>query len=140
MEKESNLPGGSRLIDIPIVSDSRGSLCFATNASEIPFPIQRVFWIYDVPTGEQRGGHSHRTCAEVVVAVKGRFTMTVDDGCSRCSVVLDSPSKGILIPAGLWCELSDFAPGTVVLVMASQAYDATGYINDYTLYKKERNA
>lgn len=140
MDKENNLPGGSRLINMPIVVDSRGSLCFATNEQEIPFPVQRVFWIYDVPSGKCRGGHSHRTCAEVVVPVKGNFTMMVDDGRSRFSVVLDSPSKGILIPAGLWCELSDFAPGTVVLVMASQPYDATGYIHDYTLYKEERNA
>ncbi len=128
------LPAGSRLITIPMATDGRGSLSFATQGQEIPFAIARVFWIHDVPEGARRGGHSHNTCSEVVVAVTGGFRMTVDNGRERRSVVMDSPNLGILIPAGMWCELSDFQPGTVVVVAASEPYDASGYCNNYNEY------
>ncbi len=132
------LPEGSKLINIPLATDSRGSLSFATVGCEIPFAVQRVFWIHDVPQDSHRGGHSHRTCSEVVVAVSGAFRMVVDDGVQRAEVWMDSPNQGILIPAGMWCELRDFQPGTVVVVMASHPYDATGYCNDYSTYIKEK--
>ncbi len=138
MKQEIPLPKGSRLIDIPLAADSRGSLSFATVGSDIPFPVQRVFWIHDVPQGSRRGGHSHRTCSEVVVAVNGAFRMVVDDGVQRAEVWMDSPNWGILVPAGMWCELLDFLPGTVVVVMASHAYEASGYCHDYSQYIKER--
>lgn len=125
------LPSGSYLIDLPQASDARGSLTFATAGQEIPFPIQRVFWIHDIPAGTRRGGHCHNTCSEVVVAVRGAFRMTVDDGRVRGDVWMDSPRRGILVPAGTWCELTDFEPGTLVMVMASHPYDATGYCHSY---------
>ena len=137
MSNRNRLPGGSRLIPIPSVSDERGVLAFATGGVGIPFPVARVFWIYDVPETQHRGGHAHRTCAEVVFAVRGSFTMCVDDGTSRSEVCLSEPTEGILIPAGVWCELKDFEPGTVLVVLASHSYDAEGYINDYEEYRKQ---
>ncbi len=138
--QQATLPAGSRLITIPMTTDERGSLTFATRGTEIPFCVERVFWIHDVPQGARRGGHSHSTCSEVVVAVAGSFRMTVDNGRERQTVVMDSPNRGILIPAGMWCELTDFQPGTVVVVMASQPYDASGYCNCYEDFLKlQRN-
>ncbi len=133
---EISLPAGSCLIDIPMAKDERGALSFATAGREIPFEVKRVFWIHDIPARARRGGHSHNTCSEVAVAVSGAFRMVVDDGRVRQDIWLDSPQKGILIPAGMWCELTDFQPGTVVLVLASHPYDATGYCNKYDEFLK----
>lgn len=130
------LPEGCRLIPIPNVNDERGALSFAEVGGCIPFDVRRVFWIYDIPRAAQRGGHAHWTCSEVVVPVSGGFTMCLDDGRVRVDVRMHSPSVGILVPAGVWCELKDFEPGTVLVVMASEAYDAKGYVHDYMDYKR----
>lgn len=136
--KQMVLPSGCRLIAIPNVIDERGGLVFAEADSLIPFPVQRVFWIYDVPREAVRGGHAHWVCSEFVVPVTGAFTMVVDDGQRRAKVRLERPDEGILIPAGVWCELCDFEPGTVVVVMASHHYDAGGYVHDYADYLKQK--
>lgn len=137
MERHDYLPQGCRLINLPEHKDKRGSLSIAEARNEIPFAIERVFWIYDVPEGEERGAHSHRECAEVVVPVHGAFDMTIDDGITKATVHLDSPRTGILIPAGVWCQLSNFTQGTVCVVMASHPFNASGYIHDYSIYKGE---
>lgn len=130
-------PKGCKLIHLLEHTDNRGSLSFAEAQHEIPFSIERVFWIYDVPEGAERGAHSHNECAEVAVAIQGAFDMTVDDGTTQTTIRLDSPCKGILIPAGVWCRLSNFAPNTVCVVMASHPYNAAGYIHDYDTYREE---
>jgi WxcM-like, C-terminal. len=132
------LPRGSRIIELPESVDDRGALSFAEGAHQIPFQIERVFWIYGVPEGKTRGGHSHSESAEVVIPVSGSFTMKVDDGTHKAAVRMDSPRKGILIPPGVWCELCDFAPGTVCVVFASHPYNASGYINNYSEYLTEQ--
>ena len=131
----NRLPRGCRLIDFPTHQDKRGNLSIAEAKKEIPFAIERVFWIYDVPEGAERGAHSHNECAEMVVPVCGAFDMTVDDGITQATMHLDSPCQGILIPAGVWCRLSNFAPNTICVVMASHPYNAAGYIHDYSVYK-----
>ncbi|MBP5647597.1 MAG: GNAT family N-acetyltransferase [Bacteroidaceae bacterium] len=132
------MPRGCRIIEFPEAVDDRGALAFAEGAHQIPFQIERVFWIYGVPDGKTRGGHSHSESAEVVVPVSGGFTMMVDDGTRSIEVRMDSPRKGILIPPGVWCDLRDFAPGTVCVVFASHPYNASGYINDYSEYLTEQ--
>lgn len=129
----------SVIISIPSVKDERGSLSFAEVRKVIPFDVERVFWIYDVPCEAVRGGHAHWTCAEVVVPVSGAFTMLVDDGKERMQVRMSSPQEGVLIEPGAWCELRDFEPGTVLVVMASQAYTPEGYVHDYEEYIKMKN-
>lgn len=131
------LPEGCRLVRLPMMKDRRGCLSFLQASSDIPFRIERVFWIWGVPEGQKRGGHAHRTCSEVVFPVTGAFTMYVDDRTQRTEVRMDDPSCGILIPAGMWCELSDFKTGTACVVVASHPYDADGYINTYEDYLKE---
>lgn len=111
---------------LPQHTDSRGNLTVAEN--NIPFEIKRVFWITDVPVGTIRGEHLHKTCHELVVAVKGCFTLVVEDHGERCTYVMDSPQKAVWIPAGVWCRLEDWHEGTVVCVMASEKYDETGYV------------
>lgn len=133
----ARLPRGCRLINLPEHRDKRGCLSIAEWGNGIPFAIERVFWIYDVPEGEERGAHSHNECAEVVVPVSGAFDMTLDDGTMQATVHLDSPHVGILIPAGVWCRLSGFAPGTVCVVLASHPFNAAGYVHDYATYKNE---
>lgn len=128
------LPQGCRLLCLPHVADERGALAFAQGGEHVPFAIARTFWIFDVPPGQTRGGHAHCECVEAVFAVSGAFTMVVDDGKRRSELRLAGPAEGILIPAGLWCELRDFEPGTVVAVLASHAYNPDGYIHDYGAY------
>ena len=122
------------LIELPAVTDDRGRLCIAEE-HDLPFPIKRIFWIYDIGKGKSRGGHAHLSCEEVVVAVRGGFDMYVDDGYENMTVRMSKPSSGIYIPKGVWCELRNFEPGTICVVMASEAYNANGYINDYELFK-----
>ncbi len=108
-----------------------------TEAAGLPFPVKRVFWISDVPPHCSRGGHAHRTCHEIVFVVSGSCRITVDDGSTSEEVFLDCPYVGLLIPAGVWCTLTDFSPGAACVVLASQPYDATGYIHDYAEFQKE---
>jgi len=137
-EMKIDLPDGCKLIDIPHASDERGELSFAEAESVIPFGIRRVFWIYNIPENAIRGGHAHWQTSEVVIAVQGAFTMRVDDGNMQTDVRLTSPTQGILIPPGIWCELRDFENGTVLVVMASHPYEAKGYVHNYEEYKKRR--
>ncbi len=134
-----DFPGGCRLIRLPEIKDERGSLTFLQGSEAIPFPVERVFWIWGVPTGQSRGAHAHRTCAEVVFPLKGSFTMHVDDGRAQADILMDTPTCGILIPPGVWCHLTEFQEGTVCLAVASQPYMAEGYINKHEDYLKEVN-
>ena len=137
LEQHDQLPRGCKLIHLPVRTDKRGSLSFAESGGDIPFSIERVFWIYDVPQGEERGAHSHNECSEVVIPIQGEFDMTVDDGITQQTVHMDSPHTGILIPPGIWCRLSNFAPGTICVVLASHPYNASGYTHDYQEYKEQ---
>lgn len=138
-DEMSVLPGGCRLIHLPRIADERGSLSFLQGQESIPFSVERVFWIWDVQPGMTRGGHAHRTCAEVVFPLKGAFTMHIDDGRSQAQVTMNDSTCGILIPAGVWCCLTDFEDGTLCLAVASQPYDAAGYINNHDDFLKEIN-
>ncbi len=111
--------------------DERGMLTFAEVEKDIPFAIKRMFWITDVPYGAKRGGHSHSTCMEMVCCVKGWFSLLLDNGRERCSFFMDTPTRGVIIPAGVWCTLEDFSEDCVVVVCASEEYSREGYTWDY---------
>ena len=125
--KDSECPMGVRLIQLPLNVDERGQLSFAEGCGQIPFEIKRVFWISGVPAGQTRGGHAHWTCHEVVFPVTGSFEIEVDDGTVARTFTMNDSATGVLIPAGAWCELRKFAPGTVCVVVASEAYSPEGY-------------
>ena len=131
------LPLEVQWVEIPQKSDERGTLFVMDAASSLPFSVKRIFWITDVPAGQTRGGHSHRTCHEVVFAASGSFELEIDDGRRTAVVQVQRPCKGVLIPAGVWCQLRNFAPGTVCMVAASEPYDATGYVHDYAEWQAE---
>lgn len=128
------LTKGHGLVRVPQHDDVRGSLCYA-EWHHLPFEPRRVFWIFGVPEGAERGGHSHATCAEVVFPLSGSFDMTVDTGHERHTYHMDRPDTGIYIGPNVWCELTRFAPDTVCVVVASEPYDPDGYINDYQRFK-----
>jgi len=119
------------LIDLPKVSDPRGNLTFVEGGQHLPFVAERVYYLYDVPAGAERGGHSHRECYEFLVAISGSFDVTLDDGNTRTTYTLNRPWRGLLITPGIWRTLENFSTGSVCLVMASQHYDESDYVRSY---------
>lgn len=112
-------------------TDSRGSLTIVEEGHEVPFKIQRVYWIHGVPQGEERGWHSNKISSEYVIAVNGSVEITLEDKEGRRTYLLDSKEKGLLIPPDTWDEIRNFSPDAVLLVLASHSYDETAYINSY---------
>jgi hypothetical protein len=124
-------PEKARIIDLPKMVDPRGNLTVAEQMKNIPFDIARVYWTYDVPAGERRGGHAHRTNCEVIIAVSGSFDVEVYDGCDRQTFHLNHPYQGLYIGTGVWRTLEDFSSGAVCLVLASELFDEDEYIYEY---------
>ncbi len=119
------------IIDIPKISDPRGNLAVIEKDC-IPYPVKRVYYLYDVPSDAFRGGHAHIEQQEFLVAVSGSFEVVLDDGETKQRVMLNKPNKGLLIPTGVWRELDNFSSGAVCLVFASDHFDETDYIREYT--------
>lgn len=112
-------------------TDSRGSLTIVEEGHEVPFSIQRVYWIHSVPEGEERGKHSNKVSSEYVIAVSGSVEITLEDKNGRRTYRLDAKDKGLLIPPDTWDEIRNFTPDAVLLVLASHSYDETTYINSH---------
>jgi len=121
----------SKIIDLPKIIDRRGNLTVAEENRNIPFDIKRVYWVYDVPGGECRGGHAHKTCLEFIVAVSGSFTVTLDNGKEKKTFLLNHPYQGLLVDTDIWRTLDDFSSGAVCMVMASELFEEEDYIRDY---------
>ena len=117
--------------DLPLVHDLRGNLTVGEVPGDVPFAPQRYFLVLDVPTGETRGAHAHRQCAQFLVCVTGSCAVVVDDGENRLEVALDRPSRGLYIPAMVWATQYKYTRDAVLLVLASHRYDASDYIRDY---------
>lgn len=111
--------------------DDRGSLIALETTREIPFPIERVYFVFETRPGVDRGFHAHKSLEQWAICVSGACTMTMDDGHERRSVRLDSPQKGLYIGRGIWREMSDFSPDAVLMVIASTHYDEADYIRSY---------
>lgn len=120
-----------RIIELPKFLDVRGNLSFAENYDQIPFEIKRTYWIYDVPGGEDRGGHAFKKNQEVVIALSGSFDLVVDDGVSRKVFSLNRSYYGLYIPAGLWRTMENFSTNSFALEFGSVAYSSDDYIRDY---------
>ena len=112
-------------------TDKRGSLTIVEEGFDVPFKIQRVYWIHGVPQGEERGRHSNKVSSEYVIAVNGSVEITLEDKDGRRTYMLNSKEKGLLIPPDTWDEIRNFSPDAVLLVLASHSYDETAYINSY---------
>jgi hypothetical protein len=120
--------------ELPRIPDPRGSLTFVEGGRHVPFDVKRVFFIYDVPTGESRGGHAHRKLQELVICLAGSFDVELDDGASRRMVHLNRPWMGLYVPPMIWAAEINFDPGSVCLVLASELYDEGDYLYDYGEY------
>lgn len=125
-----------KIIELPKFMDDRGNLTFIEKGKEVPFDIQRVYMIYDVPGGEVRGGHAYKEQIELIVALSGSFDVLLNDGCSECIYTLNRSYTGILIPAGIWRRLQNFSTNSLGLVLASTSYEESDYIRDYKLFLK----
>ncbi len=123
-----------RIINLRKISDVRGNLTPIEANEDIPFGIKRVYYLYDVPGGECRGGHAHKALYQLILAVSGSFTVTLDDGKKRNSFMLNRPYQGLLVVPGIWRTLENFSSGSVCLVMASEKYDENDYIRRYDEY------
>ena len=109
------------------------------NHINIPFEVKRVYYLYDIPGGAERGGHAHKNLQQLIIAASGSFTVVLDDGKTKRSVSLNRPYQGLLIVPGIWRELVDFSSGAICLVLASEKYDESDYIreyNDFLMLKK----
>lgn len=131
----------SRISDCTIVEFSKhhapqGNLSVVENGVDIPFDIKRVYYLYDVPGGESRGAHAHKSLCQLLVAVSGSFSVTLDDGNEKRTFLLNRPYQGLLIVPGIWRTLDDFSSGSVCLCLASEMYDENDYIRDYGQFLK----
>jgi len=118
-------------IDLKQIGTLRGSITSVENANDFLFDFKRVYYLYDIPGGEYRGGHAHKDLQQVFVAISGSFDLIVDDGKAKKTFTLNSPSKAVQIPSGLWRELVNFSSGSVCLVLCSDIYDENDYIRNY---------
>lgn len=123
-----------RIVDLPKVVDQRGNLTYIEGGRHIPFDVRRVFYIYDVPTGESRGAHAHRTLHQFLICLSGSFDVAIDDGTSKDVLHLNRPWRGLYIPPLIWAREINFDPGTVCLVLTSDFYDESDNIRDYDLF------
>lgn len=120
-----------KIIDLPKICDPRGNLTFAEGLDTVPFDIKRAYWVYDVPAGENRGGHAHKKLRQLLIALSGSFHVTLDNGREQETVLLNHPWQGLLIETNTWRTLDDFSSGAVCLVLASEHYDEEDYIYNY---------
>lgn len=124
----------AEILDLPKHIDPRGNLTVAEQILNVPFEIRRVYWVYDVPSGESRGGHAHKKCREFIIAVSGSFTVTLDDGKEKKTFLLNHPYQGLFVETDIWRTLDDFSSGAVCLVLASEPFDEDDYIREYDDY------
>jgi oxalate decarboxylase/phosphoglucose isomerase-like protein (cupin superfamily) len=111
-----------------------GNITAINSAVEIPFQINRIYYLYDVPGGEARGGHAHKNLQQLIVAASGSFDIILDDSRIKRTVHLNRPDTGLLMPSGLWRQLDNFSSGAICLVLASEVYDVDDYIRDYSFF------
>lgn len=116
-----------------------GNITVVENNLTVPFDTKRVYYLYDIPGGETRGGHAHKELSQLLIAVSGSFNVVLDDGNVKRTFVLNHPYQGLLIVPGIWRELTDFSSGAVCLVLASHRYDEDDYIRKYNDFKKFKN-
>lgn len=134
----------SRVYDCSILEFDRhhhdsGNLTVVENDRTIPFAVRRVYYLYDVPGGGSRGSHAHKELSQLIVAVSGSFSITLDDGRVRRTFLLNRPYQGLLVAPGIWRTLEDFSSGAICMVLASREYEESDYIRDYDEFIEYKN-
>jgi hypothetical protein len=128
--------GKWELIRFPVIPDPRGNLTFIEERRHVPIDIARVFYLYDVPPGSERGGHAHHRLFQLLIAAAGSLQIHLDNGFDRETVTLDRPDFGLLMGPRVWQTMDHFTAGAVCLVLASMPFDEADYIRDYNAFKK----
>jgi len=126
-----------RLVDLPKIHDPRGNLTFIEGGVHVPFDIARVYYLYDVPGGAERGGHAHRALHQLIVAMSGSFDVVLDDGRAQRTVHLNRSYVGLFVCPMIWRELTNFSSGSVCMVLASNRYDEADYYRDYAAFRAD---
>jgi hypothetical protein len=129
-----------RIISLPRIKNRAGNITPVHNSIEIPFDIQRIFYLYDVPGGESRGAHAHKQCHQFLIAAGGSFEVLLNDGIEQKQVFLNRPFTGLHIPPMIWASENNFSSGAICLVLASTRYEENDYIREYEEFLKLRNA
>ena len=124
------------IIELSKVFNESGSITFVENQQGIGFNIERVYYLYDIPGGESRGGHAHKALKQLIVASSGSFEITLNDGYNSRTLKLNNPSEGLVLVPGIWRELGSFSSGATCLVLASMPYDENDYFRNYEEFKK----
>ena len=122
------------LCELNRIHDPEGNLTYMYENVHVPFPINRVFYTYDIPGGEDRGAHAHKKCHQFLIAASGSFEVVLDDGVNKRTVLLNRPFWGLHVPPGIWASEQGFSSGSICLVLASHGYDENDYIRDYNEY------
>lgn len=130
----------AEIVELRRITNPKGNLTPIEGSSDIPFEIARIYYLYDVPGGESRGGHAHRRLQQFIIAASGSFEVILDDGSERRSFPLNRSYYGLYVPPMVWRELDNFSSGSVCLVLASDRYDESDYIRDYKTFVGERGA
>ena len=120
-----------KIIELPKIVDARGNLTFVEGGVHIPFSIERVYYLYDVPGGAERGAHAHKSLHQLMIAASGSFSATLDDGRDKHTFFLNRSNYGLYIPPMMWRELHDFSSASVCMVLASSRYDEGDYFREY---------
>lgn len=123
-----------KIIELPKISDPRGNLTFIEGGRHIPFDIRRVYYLYDVPGGAERGGHAHKALSQLIIAMSGSFDVILDEGGEKRRFHLNRSYQGLYVCPMMWRELDNFSSGSVCMVLASNIYEASDYYRDYNEY------
>ncbi len=125
-----------KIVDLPKISDPRGNLTFLEGKRHVPFDIKRVYYLYDVPGGAERGGHAHKDLQQLIIAISGSFDVLLDDGVEKKRVHLARSYYGLYVCPMIWREMDNFSSGAVCLVLASNLYDESDYFREYDQFLK----
>lgn len=136
MNPKNNTVFDCSVVDVSKLKNEAGNITVVVNGNNIPFDVKRVYYLYDIPAGEVRGGHAHYELEQYVIAASGSFDVILDDGKDRKPVTLNRPNLALHIVPGLWRELDNFSSGSICLVLASHKYDEKDYIRDYDKFLK----
>jgi len=127
------------IIELDKHHHEKGNITVVENNNEVPFDVKRIYYLYDVPGGESRGGHAHKELRQLIIAASGSFSVILDDGNSKRTIMLNRPYQGLLIVPGIWRELEEFSSGSVCLVLASHYYNEADYIRNFKEFKIFKN-
>lgn len=128
------------VLSLSKIHNPAGNITIVEAELNVPFHLRRIYYLYDIPGGESRGGHAHKELRQLIVAASGSFEVLLDDGINKKIVRLNRPNFGLLVVPGIWRELFEFSSGAICMVLASHKYDETDYLRDYDNFSKFKNS